>query len=597
MAKSNLDPMVTYYQRELNYLRRASSDFSKRYPKIAARLEISESASPDPHVERLLESFAYLTARIQRDIDDKFPRISSAILSVMYPHFVDPVPPMAIACFEYAKEKGMLTSSYQLAKGEKVFSRSAQNIACQFRTCYPVEIWPIMVKKAEIISTDNLGFSHPSLSTTRSLRILIETTAKSMGDLNIKKLRFYLNGDRATQNMLYEMFFADNCTGIVKTDQGNTRAFSSVTQVGFNRNEEVIPTAAASHPSYRLLTEYFNFPEKFLFIDVNGIEANGAEKTFEIIFSIPDKVTYKTFSVDSKNFLLGCTPIVNLFSKTSEPIKHDNKTTEYRLVADMRNERVTEIHSIESVIVSSAENPKPRKISQYFGFDHYQSKVGSGLFWAARRAPAIMPGIPGTDVQISFVDFNFDPVSIPDDVIYANVLCTNRQLARQMPARAVLQSDLSIPAKMYCLDKPTASAYPPRDGDTQWRLISQMSLNHLSLASNAVMLKEMLRLYAHLTKTRIVEEIQMIDRLESRKVVRRFMDDAWRGFAQGTHIDLSLLPGSFGVKGGLLFAAVLNEFFALYSAVNSFSELAVKEKDSTEVWKQWPANTGKKFLL
>jgi len=225
----------------------------------------------------------------------------------------------------------------------------------------------------------------------------------------------------------------------------------------------------------------------------------------------------------------------------------------------------------------------------------------NGLFWHATRAPSEIPDVSGTDVFLSFVDFNFTPQNPSDQTVYAYTLCTNRDLASYVPVGGVLQVDGTIPpATITCLKRPTPQIPPSLDGDSQWRLISQLSLNHLSLsgAPKAILaLKELLQLYSGFNKNQSHPEINALENITYTPVMRRWGADAWKGFIQGLSITLTIDEVPFSGQGGFMLASVLNEFFSLYVSLNSFTELTLVSTQSDGIWKQWPAQIGSQPLL
>jgi type VI secretion system protein ImpG len=604
-----LDPLVSYYQRELTYLRRASTEFAKQHPKIARRLEIGHGESSDPHVERLLESFAYLTGGLQREIDDNFPRITSSLLGVLYPHLIEPVPSMSIAQFSLDPKKGKSTTKYPIEKEHPLYSRTAEGDLCQFRTTYDVDLWPIEISEAEIIALDTLPFNIPSFKTTRALRLRLTSQSVSFEKLGgPDKLRLYISGDRAIQNIVYEVLFADDAKVSVipdaadLTDYRHTKILpaGSLTSVGFSIDENILPRAPAAHSAYRLIQEYFNFPQKFLFFDLHGIPFASCNNSMDIFIEVPDRVQLGVSNVDKNNFLLGCTPIINLFPKISEPLILDYRSHEYKLVADYRHESTTEVHSISKVQFIEDGAIEPETMNPYYSFSHYDEQHTASIYWSSRRVEALSADVPGTDIYLSFVDHDFTPQTLPNKTVYAHIMCTNRKLAQAMPRGAILESEYPIPVDVKCVEKPTRQSEPPHDGDTQWRLISQLSLNHLPITSGESAykaLKEVLYFYASLIQDSNFPELSGLVGMKTSQIVRRVGLDAWRGFTQGTAVELTFKSHSFSGGGALLFASVLNEFLALYTAVNSFIVLSIKKEEQTGIWKTWKLNRGDKFLL
>lgn len=593
----NLDELYPYYQAEIAYLRRQGSAFAAQYPKIAARLEMSSEESPDPHVERLLESFAFLTARLQHRLDDQFPEITTALLGVLHPHLVNPVPPMAVAQFEPDPAQGKLHSGFLIPKHTRLFAQTADGLACRFRTCYPVTLWPVTVAEAGFAPKANFDFLQHRPQVAGVLRLRLAARGVSFRELSMERLRFHLHGEPATVEALYELIFA-HTVGVVVRAPGDAPPqwlpASALAPVGFGAEDDVIPYPAHVQSATRLLQEYFHFPEKFHFFDLEGFAGQGADAELEVLLLLTQTPPPR-LRVDASYFRLGCAPIVNLFPRTTEPVRLDHRATEYRLVPDMRRERTTEIHSIVSVSSSSNAAETAAEMQPFYSFRHRAAGHDPEAFWHARRVPSERAGMAGTEMRLSFVDLAFNPALPPRQMVYAHTLCTNRDLADQLPPGALLQTEEKAPLnRIHCLDKPTPTAYPRLGGAALWGLISGLSLNYLSLSGEqgAEALCTMLRLYGAGTNPGGLRQVDGIRSLSCRNVVRRLGLEAWRGFCPGTEITLVLDDHQFRTHGAYLFGAVLQHFFALYAALNSFTQLVLRPEAPDAPALRFPPRAG-----
>jgi type VI secretion system protein ImpG len=305
--------------------------------------------------------------------------------------------------------------------------------------------------------------------------------------------------------------------------------------------------------------------------------------------------------VDQNTLLLGCTPIINLFRRTTEPIRLDHRELEYRLVADGRRETATEIHSILKVSASSSPVDETKVFEPFYSFSHAMEGKGQKAFWVSRRVQTGRLDVPGTDVLLSFLDLDFTPAMPPTQTVFAHTLCTNRRLAEQLSAGALLQMEEAAPvARISALGKATAQIDPPRAGETPWRLISQLSLNYLSLADgreglNA--LREILKLYSFSEHASTHQQVMGIRDLKSRRVVRRIGTDAWRGVCRGFEIELAFDESMYVGASAFLLASVLNRFLALYTSINSFTQLVIRSRQREGIWKQWPPVAGQQIVL
>lgn len=601
MTVETLDPFSDYYQRELDYLRNAGRKFAKEYPKVAKRLDFSDVESSDPHVERLLESFAFLSARLQRTIDDDFPRITSALIGMIYPQLQEPIPSLAIAHFKTSPTVGKLTSVFTIPRGTLLHVRDAQETPCYFQTCYPVEIAPVKITMVDVVSSDvdELRERTPSL---QMYRLRIESYAGTFGEMNLQKLRFHIAGNRLLQHVIYESLFSAVGGPILKTDKGFiTLSDDALQEVGFHFDERLSPLVKHTYPGHRLIQEYFSFPDKFLFFDLMNLGAIKDCMSFDLYLPINKNTTMKSSDLSLRNFVLGCAPMINLFSKVSEPLRLDQRSNEYRIVADHRREKTTEIHSIQAVHAALEDVENPQTIFPYFSFDKHAPNQNQNAFWHARRVPTINQTADGTDMLLSFVDLNFNPALPASHVIYAHLMCTNRNFAHLVPAGASLQSDMALPvSEIVCLDRPTAQIYPPLEAKSQWQLIANLSLNQLSL-SNADLslsaLKDILHTYAESLALEDHAEIDALVKLSTESVTRRILKDSWRGFVRGTKITLTFGNLQKKQTNAFLFSSVLSHFFSLYTAVNSFTELEIFKTHQNGYWKKWKPLAGSQELL
>jgi len=597
------EDQLRYYWEELAYLRKMGENFARAYPKVAARLELESDVCPDPHVERLIESFAFLTGRIQHALDQDFPEIAAELVSILHPHFVNPVPSMTIARFEVDPDRGKLTDGYVVPKHTPLFTHAAQGATCRFRTCYPVTLWPVAITEAAFVPPDQYDFLDFAGEVATVLKLRIESTADPLSELELASLRFYLHGEQILTGKLHELLF-NHVLRVVTLADGDTArprylTKDSIRPVGFGLDEEVLPYPHYAQPAYRLLQEYFVFPSKFRFFDVDNLELQAADRSFDLLILL-DQLPPKRFAVDTETFSLGCTPVINLFAKTSEPVRVDHRRLSYPLRADSRRSKTTEIHSIRSV-VGASEGGETREYQPFYSFDHEMERKQRRAFWTARRIPDPRSDVAGTEVLLSFLDLDFRPSLPPSETVFAHTLCTNRALAEQLPAEALLQTDEAIPvSRIVCLKKPTRQFTPPLGGQTLWRLISHLSLNYLSMTDHDDSLQalhEILRLYCVSDTASAHKQVNGIRKMSQRKVVRRMGSEAWRGFVRGTEVTLTFDESLYAGSSAFLLASVLNHFLALYASTNSFTQLRIESLQRDGDWKLWPPMVGEKIIL
>ena len=604
------DDLLDYYQRELGYLRHQGAEFAGLYPRVAARLEFSGAESPDPHVERLLESFAFLTARIQRTLDAEFPQIPAALLGVLYPHLTAPVPSMAIAQFQVDPDQARAAAGFTIPDNTQLYAEATDGLPCRFRTGYPATLWPIEIAEAAIRPAADFPFLDRRNDVAAVLRLTLRGMGKlSFADMAPTRLRLHLSADPIAGGTLYELLL-NQARGIAIRPGGarqptRTLPAAAIHPVGFRPEEDVLPWPRHAHAAYRLVQEYFVFPEKFLFLDLEGLGGFGDGAEAELLFLLAEPPR-RPLAITAKLFRLNCAPIVNLFRRTTEPVRLDHTQVDYRLLPDSHRERSTEIHSILKVSASSAFEDDSTVFQPFYSFDHTGEPGGGGkatgrAFWLGRRQPTGRADLPGSDMILSFLDLGFKPTRPPTQVVFAHTLCTNRGVASQIPAGARLDVEIDAPLSgILCLTKPTRQFEPPLGGETLWRLVSHLSLNQLSLAggeSGLTALREILCLYAAYDDASVRGQLSGLSGLSCRDVVRRIGGEAWRGFCRGTEIRLELDEERFVGGHPFLLASVLNRFFGLYGAVNSFTQLVLASRQRHGLWKTWEPLAGDHAVL
>ena len=592
------EDLLRYYFDELSYLREAGRGFAREHRKIAARLDMPHGESSDPHVERLIESFAFLTARIQRQMHTEFPEITNALLGALYPQLTQPIPSMAIACFDVGSTIKGLTDGFPIRRKTALFAQDPKGLTCRFRTCFDTTLWPVTVVEAAFEPTEY----HHLHSGVSVLRIRLQAREDLLQSQSfLPSLRFFIDGAPELTGTLYEILFA-NTIDVMLADKSSPTPVSlgadSLKAVGFAPEEEVLPYPSNALPGYRLLQEYFNFQQKFLFFEVDRLArrkcasdaAEALSDTLDLLFVLDD-LPQPAPLVQARNFRVGCTPIINLFQKTTEPIRLDHQQLEYRLIADIRRESTTEIHSILNVSGSTNPAETSRTYEPFYSFRHSSTETAPQAFWRSRRVASDRADLSGTDLYLSFVDLAFNPAMPSDQTVFAHTLCTNRQLASQLPDRATLNIEDTAPVlRIICLTKPTEPLYPPLNGPSLWRLVSSLSLNSASLTGDAQgleALREILRLYAFNEHSSAQQEINGICEMETHKVLRRFGSDAWRGYRRGTEITFVFDTMKYKGSSALLLASVLRHFLGLYSTVNTFTQVVAKRSARNGEWKRW----------
>ncbi|MGI8883552.1 MAG: type VI secretion system baseplate subunit TssF [Pyrinomonadaceae bacterium] len=627
------DELLDYYERELIFLRRMGAEFARKYPKVAARLLIDEEKIEDPHVERMIEAFAFLAGRVQLKLDDELPEITESFLNILYPHYLSPIPSMAISQFIFGSPKDKVTSIQNVERGAKLYSRPIDGSPCRFQTSYDVQLVPVEILSAALESAapPNAQGKLTDSQIRLSLRCfgdskLSELKTAETGE-PLKYLRFFLNGDPQLVYPLYELIFNHSSTVEIQPKEapiGNKTLMTmsnfqlklpdpvvlsseAIGQVGFGEDEGMLPFSKQSFLGYRLLTEYFVFPYKFLFFDIFGFEQAAAKKFgshFDIVIHLKN-ITPPRAPVTNDTFMLGCSPIINLFNQTTDPVYISQQKYEYQIFPDVHHQSSTEIYSIDGVFTTDPRTNTTREFSQFYSNKHSYDSQTEKVFWYANRRASQRPEDEGTEMFMTLVDTNFNPRVPAEEVLTVKSTCTNRDLPARLPFGSK-EGDFEVEgtaliSRIRCLTKPTETIRPPRRRAAQWRLISHLNLNYLSLVENQdgvpEALQEILQLYNFNDSAVTHKQILGITGIESRKVVRQIGNRTGAGFVRGIETTLEFDEDQFVGSGLFVFASVLERFLGIYSSLNSFSQLVIKTRQREEIIKRWSPRTGEKVLL
>lgn len=617
--------LLPYYEAELQRLRASIGEFAGNYPKIAARLQLGADSSEDPHVERLIQSFAFLSARAHKRIDDDFPEFTESLLSVLYPHYLRPFPSCSIVKFGLGPEAGQMRNPLLLPRGTQLQSQLVRNVPCQFRTAYDIRLAPVSVR--------SVGYRHmpaapqgvrlpAGASATLSIQLALVAPKFEWSRLGAT-LRVYLDGESSQVAWLREVLCHRVVAVMVERPDGWSGPHTQRPElVGFERDQALIDYDERSHVAYRLLTEYFAFPEKFNFLDLplpfnapgrsSAVVAGAQTLTLHFVLSgmrSDSDVARLLETVSEKNVVMGCSPIVNLFQTNAKPIKLQHTTTEYPVVVNAKDAHGYEVHSIDKVfrVTQSEQDESIDELRPFFSLHHEDLLAGSegrrgrGGYWHVRRDELLAEVNPGYEHLLSMVDVNFDPLAAQDETLSLTVTATNRQLPNLltfgMPGE--LQTEGGAPASdVRMLRKPTRSHRFDLGQGNVWRLISHLSLNHLSLSGPGIdALKEMLNLYDLPRDPINRRQVGGLIKVEFAATMEWMSGKPFASFVRGTQIRLTVDEDAYVGIGLGLFVTVLDRFFALYAHVNSFTQLIVVSSRTQQVLYTCPPRTGELPLL
>ncbi|TWI69223.1 type VI secretion system protein ImpG [Pseudoduganella lurida] len=614
-----MDQLLPYYEQELGFLRRYAREFSERYPKIAGKLLIGGEVCEDPHIERMIESFALMNSRIAKRLDDDYPEFTEALFEVLYPHYLRPFPSCSIARMDFSTAAAQLTTATSIARGTQLTTRPVRGAVCTFRTAYPVTVAPLALTQAAfhpIIEAPEAARPPPHATSAIAITLASTSAQVAIPQLRLPSLRVFIDGEPSFCAALRDALFMRGVCAYAEAD-GNGRWMPlgriPVTQAGFGEDESLIDFPARSHDAYRLLTEYFCFPEKFNFFDIDlaalaAVLPSGCKSiTLHLALSglrSDSNLARMLGTLSANNLLLGCTPVVNLFRQRGEPIRLTHTTASYPVLADARRAFAYEVQAIDSVRLVR-QTPQGESIVEFrpfYSLRHGQVPEKNGHYWIARRDTVLAERSPGFETQISLVDIDFDPADVETDTLSIELTCTNRDLPASL-SYGLRSGDLFLEGgssvrSITFLRKPTASHRFERGRGAHWRLISHLSLNHLSLSGGGVdAFREMLTLYDLPRSASSQRQIGGIVAVSHKPATTWLAGNPFACLVRGIEVRLTIDEEAFVGSGIDAFAHIVERFLGLYVHANSFTQLVIVSNKTGEELQRCTPRSGDLSLL
>ncbi len=604
-----------YYERELRFLREMGREFGQQHQEIAATLRLEDNRSDDPHVERLLEGFAFLAARVHRRIDDDFSEISQSLLNVLYPHYLRPIPSMSM--IQFHPDPSAPPQGFPIPAGSTLVAPPADGVRCRFQTCYDVTLRPLSVSEASWVPGHAVELGTLARDVGACLRLRLRCAeGLTVGSMPLDNLRFYLHGDFPLAAALYQALDND-CIGILVRDPKAPHnavrlPAKALRPIGFGDTERLLPQPGRSFAGYGLLTEYFTFPHKYLFLELSGLERlHGTQlgNEVEVIFLVRSLESAERQDVLERyvkrdTLRLGCTPMVNLFPAESEPLRVDQRRTEYLIRTHSPKEHPYEIYSVDEVWAVTPTNSRVA-FEPFFSYRHRGRSEAKPLFWQAQRFPSKWLDRSSTDLSLAFVDLAGETIHPPYPTVMARLTAFNGLLPSKLDITRA-KGGLELKGGGAPLDRievlmhPTKPIQPPLEGSLLWRLVSQLSLNYLSLVDeNGDALRELLRVYNFGQADLGEKQIRGISKVDSEPWRAQVLSDQRYTFARGRRIHLEFDEERFSGGGMYLLASVLERFLAMYASINSFTSLiaTVRSPHKTYTLREWEPRAGIRGLV
>lgn len=598
-----------YYTRELTFIRQLAEEFAEEYDGIAPSLRLNDEVG-DPHVERLLQGFAFLAARIHLKVDDEFPEVAQDLLNAVYPQYLRPIPSCAIVEFGWDLAQGM-TDPWPLPRGTSLASPpTADGVRCRFRTTFDTTLWPVEVTSAGWHSIHELDLP-VATEATSALRIDLQTSPNtSFDELELTSLRWYLNGDLGLVSDLYELLF-NNCIQVYALDPDGNRppialGAEAIRPVGYELEEALLPAPRRAFWGHRLLQEFFAFPRKHFFFDLDNLHrlrGQGFGESAQLVFLITpfqrrEREARLKEGVNKGTLRLGCSPIVNLFETQARPIRVTQRTEEYPVTV----QGDPEVFSVDNVFAVSAGSAKRITFTEFHDLRHSRRDNPGGAFWRGVRRPKAFRG-SGSEISLAFVDLDGAATDPDCTTVGVRVTCSDGDLPSQLPWGSTEHDfyfeEMDAPiSSIRALVTPTPSIAPPLGGAAYWRLISALSLNFISVVEEqSDAFRETMRLYNFSGSSVIDRIIHGISSVQSEPTYAPVQGEYGLSFARGRRVELTFDEDMFESVGVFLFASVLDRFLGMSASVNSFTALRANSTHREAPIREWPPRSGLRAVV
>ena len=591
------DSLLSYFEQELRFIRNEASQFAERHPGTARALGMRKDSIDDPQIARLIESVALMNGKLQQRLDESYPELTESLVNLLFPHYLRPVPSYSMLDFAIFEEAN---AKHSIPKGTEFDVASESGEPVVFRTSEDIALLPIQVASAEVLFAP---FELAKPAGAENAKAMLELTIKAtdsgieLRDLDIDQLKLHLKGESHFALRLYDVLAHGRCQVCI---QNNGKSYSlgksALQPIGFDVNDTILPYQAASFGGFKLLTEFFMFPERFqgFKLGLGNVMQQAIGSEFRIQIFLNEMSVVQARSIQAQHFSLFCTPLVNLQTKVSEPLQVDFTQKQYPIYLDASQGNDLEVFSVDEVL--DVTEGEPFKVCQIYG-DKYNS-TETALRWQlvqdTHERGVLRSGLKVADIgHVSATTSSrvWSVTTTATDGIRAGSLPVNSQVT--------CRESLTIPAAMNLLRRPTLPVRSRDANKNVWALLCHLHFNYHAILGTddpTATLKNVFDLYNHNQAVQNHIYIESLQNIEQEQVVAPIRVSGKTCFAYGTKISVTL--DASNVNGGVsLFGHLLDHFFAYFAGFNSFTQVDIYLEGQDGVYLSFPRRTGCKSLL
>lgn len=601
-----IEELLPYYEKQLQEFGQQSREFASKYPKIAQRLSLNQEQIDDPHIERLIQAFSLISARIDKKLADSYDIFTRSIFEVMFPQYLKPFPACSVVSFEDVNKIKQLTDRHVIPKATTLKAKSTRGVQCEYQTVQDVVLLPIQLKQIKFKTHPS---AHMHLNQNATLSMGFEIFSQKNQLLAQENLPIFLDAISNFPLQVLDSIFKASTSFSIRVGQNSFDIANPFEIMGFDELQSVLPIDQHTHHAYRLLMEYFCVPEKFNFLKLKldfikyfNLEQSEFELQMHFKLNLNDQASIRNYSeLNAANFKLFATPIVNLFKKQAEPQKINHKRMEYPLITDAHHPEYYQAYSILKMNMVREKSDQDQvfyPVLPFFAMSHYhQDKVQ--FFYSLN--PEQMKN-KHQELNYSVISRALEPHATQSDFISTEILCTNRELPYESynkDQNALTLNDSNLARRALMLKRPSIPYYFEQNKKEQWRIISHLSLNNLSLMKGDAVshIKELLALY-NLSKSKenqiIIDAIKNIQFSTTQKLAE---SKPFPLFVRGLKVEVEVDAEVFRGHSLYIFSQLLTHVFNLKVNMNSFVDVIIVDVNTQQELYQCVQNVGGKTAL
>ena len=573
--------LMSWYERELSFLYTEARAFAEEHPQLASHLGVGYSSLSDPHVARLLESFALINARLSRQLAEGSTQLSSSLLNIVFPMCLQSLPSTSIIRIAPSSDQSQVAA---LPSGTRFRAYINEDQFCRFQTTRELQLCPFDITESqfELRPFTFSGIDYPESSTALlKLELGMLDDSRSFSDLApFSEISIHFQGLARRQAQIYDYLFRHRCQMVLVNDKGQQVVLSmrQFAAVGFTGRDSMMTHENRIFLDYQMMLELFAWPELFFgfrLLDIgNALRQFSCQRVTLLVF-LEDIAEEQVPVLGSVHYSLGCAPVINLFEHIAEPVVVDHRQLSYQLVPDTHSANTLEVQSVQKVLDITGEQPE--LLPPIYGLKH--NDTDHDRFWLY-HPPETEADVCG---QLSVVFPNLQMNKNQAMVLSPHLICNNGMQVLELPDNPRLEclDSIALPTDAKMLIRPTARIRRKHNIKNRLNL-----LVHLKGAFTSVLqgsdpasdLRTLMYVYCLRNNPVSTAWLDSLVQIQPRPLVAPLRIGGHRCFTQGIELIIELDPSRLKQVSIMMFVNLIDFLVAGYTGYHSFIEVIIRLK-------------------